>query len=626
MLNRIFGRFSEGPLTRPDAARLNEMADWVERLLNLTASGPLQYQVGEGGIFLSHGDAGLGVTNGDGLTQYRPVNTLVTNRMPLRGNDTDATIEPGVWVRISAVSQTSPPSYSAVEEVENGQGGWSDLTGGRAFNANVYAPDGGAYGVNDIVWVVPDADQQTWNIVGPSPGAVFVQVLGGDTPLVADMTATQTFLIGKNGAPFPVSAGYFVLIDSELVEIASFASIGFNLQTSCTRGMLGTTAAAHSAGAVIRAATYTTAQLNSNDKTISFSAAGLIPVETRGNVLPSAVPYVLYLGNQNAQTGEPIIVTGGTGTSGVYTCERLGFGSYPPNTPLTMWVPYTGNTCYGIFGPGGMRQGSVTEWNLVQNEWQNFQTVFVEPPQSTCDPFYRALVPGLNYDCEPSANLGGVVPIIGMPLYQTSSDAVSLGAQQYGGLYNLAGASLQQHEVALFPILTVGNSPASYVTNVNKFGWPGDPPLTNVPGFGLTLPIPNPSYNAGMPGWLMTVTVYFSNYGVLTPGGNNQAAGQFIEVDVFQVPQAPGGGTPTLTYFPPIYAFNSQPLPLWTNPPYTAPGVLGATVPTWTLTFQTICQPGTYAIGVRTSWSNLPGSFNGTVSVMPFPFSELSVN
>ncbi len=468
-------------------------------------------------------------------------------------------------------------------------------------------------------------DTTAGTIAGCGTEPAFIHILGGDTPLFADMTATQTFLIGKNGAPFPVSAGgYYALIDAEIVQVGSFQTIGFSQQTQITRGQLGTTATGHTAGAVIRAATYLTAPLNTNDRTISFPG-GSVPTQSPGNVLPSACPYVLWVGNQNAQQGEPVIITGGTGTAGVYTCERLGFGTYAANTPLTVWVPYTGNTCYGVYGPGGMRQGSVTQWNLVQNQWQDFATVFVEPAESTCDPFYVPLTPGRQYSCMPSTNLKGVVPTIGMPLYQAQADEVSLGAQQYGGLYHLGGGSLQNQQAVVFSLIARGNSPTSYIQqNVSLFGWPG---FTGAGNYALTLPQPGPSFNASMPGWLVTVNVYWSNYGILQPGvpnGQNQPAGQFIEVDVFQVPQVPpGSGQYQLNYFPPVYDWLSQPVVIWTNPPYTQLGVLGATVPTWTWTFQTICQPGTYAFGIRTSWQSLPGSFTGNVSVMPFPLSDV---
>jgi hypothetical protein len=472
----------------------------------------------------------------------------------------------------------------------------------------------GGFDASPPLSVVQDAGgihiryDQTATITPATQTAAVLRAIGGDSTLVSNLSSSAGSMSLKTFVNFGTNGYGYGLIGSELIQTTS-SNVGYPYLTGINRGVLGTSAGSWSAGAIVRSATYLTAPVGSNDTTIQVQGSS-------GEVFPLNSPFCIFVGNQNSGIGEPMqVLSSASSISGpiTLTVKRLGFGSYPVNTPVTLWIPYTPNTCGGIYGPGSIRQATLTSWS--QGGYVDSANVFISPTNTTCDSYYVPLVNGRRYS--------GIVssvpfPILGTPVYEVQTDSNQTGWQQLGGIYTIGG-SIATYSPVCLSMAALEGSDGSLLQSVTLSGWPQSGPGL----YGLLLPTPllstafgDPVLLSGRPSWLITVSLQWAGYGILSNLGPEFNFGAYVELDLF----ANG-----FSFYPPSTVLSTTAPPVWTSPPYAPNGTnQGATVPSVNFFGQAVVNAGTLiGFGLR-STTQYPGNFTGTVSVMPFPYYQIS--
>jgi hypothetical protein len=355
--------------------------------------------------------------------------------------------------------------------------------------------------------------------------AVKVRILGADTMLFSNVAVADTGITVSSLLPF-MNPSRYILVGAEMMNytgatfpIASVGSNPLGQLNSLTRGALGTTATTHTIGDWVRSAIYLTAGIGTTDTTISvYNPTASAPEQ----FLPSQYPYYLYLGNQNAQTGEVIQVqafisaTSAINLQVVRGADGNPAQSWGTNTPVTLWTPYSPTPGDGKFGPWGLRQGAVTVYIPIINtgQWIDIATVFVTPVNTFSNP-------------------GAQTPAYFAPLY---------AGKRYTAILDPSGVPHLTNPPPLYDVQAEWEPP-TYISGGGtfSFNFAGFSPTT---GNGIRFPL-----NAGTPSsgtrtdqwtvqlpqspatnWMVRVDCYIAGAGPLTP-----PAGSFGAITLWNI-------------------------------------------------------------------------------------------
>lgn len=184
---------------------------------------------------------------------------------------------------------------------------------------------------------------------GPPGGPLDIaRVLGSDTALAQPCTAADVYLYPQRAASF-FGASYYVLIDSEILNVSA---PGLSWVVNIGRGLFGTTAAAHAAGA----AAYQCAVLSSG---VSGAVTSL-PLNTLAPFPNADLPYYALIEVPGSGGQEVVQVTavGGGALTVVRGQAGTSASAHSANAPVTVWVPDAG----AAYVSRGWRQAVLTTY------------------------------------------------------------------------------------------------------------------------------------------------------------------------------------------------------------------------------------------------------------------------
>jgi hypothetical protein len=268
-----------------------------------------------------------------------------------------------------------------------------------------------------------------------SPPVQVARVLGADTVLQWAITDSQTSLQVASFYGFPAAGSYYVLVDSEVMEVTGGAG---TTRWTVSRGQLGTSPDSHVCGAVAYQTTYLTATLSSEGTCLTVADGSLFP--------PTATqtPYYLLVGS------EVMAVTGGAGTT-MLTVTRGQYDSspesHPADTPVLLWAPGTG------YSLEGAKQAVLTSQDPESGDWTDAGVIFLKPINNR-DPYLTPLLSQERYLALPDGKNQ-------IPYFQAQA--------------KVPAASLVVAEVAVTSTTTAGGYYPGVILN-----WVGG---TGVPGF-----------------------------------------------------------------------------------------------------------------------------------------------